>query len=121
MVNTNKNYERIVCWAKKRAKNQIISHNQSLDVPLPITFVDSFDEFKENFQEDVFSVIALTIGSRNYRKIRALLNSFPSRLICTFVDGDFAQCRTLPEHHFIDIRNIVYCWGNEFFDLFRTL
>lgn len=110
-------YKRMVCWVNKRTKTELSKLNQQYNIP--IVFVNSFEEFENNINEETFLLLIRRKADRNIRKLLKLINSFSKHTFFAYVQsGD--PCTTPREFHFSREKNVVNCDMTDVFGLFQS-
>jgi len=108
-------YKRMLCWVNKRTKTELNNLNQQYNIP--ITFVDSLEEFENNIQEETFLLILRRKADRNIRKLLKLVNSLSDDTFFAYVQSH-DPCTTPREFHFSIEKNVVNCDKTDVFNLY---
>jgi len=108
-------YKRMLCLVNKRTKAELSKLNQQYNIP--ILFVNSFEEFENNIQEETFILLLRHKADRNIRKLIQLINSFPNYTFFAYVQSD-DPCTTSREFNFSREKNVVNCDKTDVFNLY---
>jgi hypothetical protein len=111
-------YKRMVCWVNKRTKIELCKLNQQYNIP--IVFVNSFEEFENNIQEEVFLLLLRRKADKNIRKLLKLINIFSNYTFFAYVQSS-DPCTTSREFHFSRGKNVINCDVTDVFSIFHSL